>query len=217
VAVGPATSPPPFRRSGRLLARVLAVALVAAIASIAAGCGSSPSTPTDLYTAFPIGPTPWPAGTVGQYGLHIVPSLLSRLPPAVGGVVLKEDAQQEAVEMDDQAASQTLDGYAAAEAGGPDLVDVADWLKLSIVQFKPDYQNGDVYASWIDQYATLACSQANGVASTGQETINNWTVDTAVCAGGPNVYSLSLGNGQYLSMFGLGPKDLGRVLIQYLH
>jgi hypothetical protein len=69
----------------------------------------------------------------------------------------------------------------------------------------------------VDEYATGACSQAGGVASSSQQDINDWKVDVSTCNGGPLVYTLSLGKGLLLSMYGLGPRDLGRKLIESLH
>jgi hypothetical protein len=166
-----------------------------------------------MYTTYPLGATPWPSGTTGQYGLRIDPSMLKRLPIAVGGIELTEDAETEAVELDDADLAKTVDTFAAAMAG--DILDV-DFLRVEIVHFRPDSQNGDVYGQWIDDFATRACSQAGGVSDSSTETINNWVVDAAICTEGVNVYTLSLGSGQYMSMFGNGPKDLGRLLISNL-
>jgi hypothetical protein len=186
------------------------VAVAAVLAVALSACDGSTATPTSMYTSVPIGATPWPSGTVGQYGLRIDPSLLKRLPIAVGGIALKEDAGTEAVAMDDSNLPKTVDTMAAAMAG--DILDV-DFLRVEIVHFKPDSQTANVYGQWIDDYAFQACSQANGIADS---STNSWVVVVAVCNGGINVYSLSLGNGQYMSMFGLGPKDLGRLLISNL-
>jgi hypothetical protein len=188
------------------------MAIVVATTAFAA-CGSTGPTPTSDYTSVPIGATPWPNGTTGQYGLRIDPSLLKRLPIAVGGIALVEDAGTEQVEMDDQSLTPRVDTLAAAMAGDP--LD-PDFLRLEIVHFKPEAQNGDAYSQWIDDYAAGACSQANGVSDSSTETIGEWSVDVSTCNGGVVVYSLSLGEGQYLSMFDNGPKDLGRVLIEHL-
>jgi hypothetical protein len=189
------------------------VGAVALLAVSVSACDSSGPTPTSMYTTVPIGATPWPSGTTGQYGLRIDPSLLNRLPIAVGGVELKEDAGTEVIELDDAGIASTVDTFAAATANE---IGDADWLKVEVVHFKPGSQNGDVYGQWIDNFAYQACQQANGIGDVSTETINSWVVDVAICNGGVNVYSLSLGNGQYLSMFGLGPKDLGRLLISRL-
>jgi hypothetical protein len=75
----------------------------------------------------------------------------------------------------------------------------------------------DRLEAWVADYAAGACSQANGVADSSQETINFWIVDKSSCAGGPVVYTLTLGNGVVLSMFGFGPLDLGRRLINAIY
>ena len=66
------------------------------------------------------------------------------------------------------------------------------------------------------EYATGACSQANGVSGSGQQTIAEKTVDVSACGGGPIVYTLVSGD-LLISMYGLGPRDLGRKLIEGLH
>lgn len=190
------------------------VAVVAVLALAVSACGSAMPTSAPLFTSVPIGPTPWPNGTTGQYGLRIDPSLLRRLPIAVGGVALTEDAGTETVVLDDPDIAKTVQSFAAAMAG--DILST-DFVGVEILQFKPEDQTPDAYASWIDSFAFQACSQSDGVGDSSTETIGSWTVDVSACNGGVNVYSLSLGNGQYLSAFGNGPKDLGRLLIANLH
>jgi hypothetical protein len=179
-----------------------------------AGCGASSATPSPGPTSYYVGATPWPNGTVGQYGLRIDPTLLKRLPIAVGGIALTEDAGEEEQRMEDSGLPTRIDRLAAAMAG--DLLDT-DFLRLEIVHFKPDFQNGDAYSQWIDNYAAEACSQANGIGDSSQAQIGVWLVDISDCNGGVVVYSLALGDGQYLSMFENGPRDLGRILITNLY
>lgn len=182
-----------------------------------AACGVSPPTAAPPpYTAVPIGPTVWPSGTVGRYGLRIDPSLMAKLPASVGALALVENAGIETQVLDDADLASSFDGYAAASIGS--LGD-PDWLYVAIGRLKPDKQNNaDFYTAWVEEYATGACSQAEGVApNAGQQTINEKIVDVSTCNGGPVVYTLALGNGLLLSMYGLGPRDLGRKLIESLH
>jgi hypothetical protein len=203
--------PEPARRRAR--PAVLLVAVAALLALAAGACGTTVATPSPDQTSVPIGPTPWPSGTVGQYGLRIDPSLLKRLPIAVGGIALVEDAGTEAVEMDDPALPTKVDSLAAAMAG--DVLD-PNFLRVEVVRFKPMAQDADVYSQWIDDFAAGVCAQANGVGDSSQDTINGWFVDITTCNGGPIAYSLSLGDGEYLSMFDNGPKGLGRMLLSNL-
>lgn len=194
------------------------LALAALLTAIAlAGAACAIPAPTPEFTAVPIGATPWPHGTTGQYGLHIDPTLLAKLPHSISAMPLVEGADLESVAMDDADLAKTFDRYAAAAIGA---IGDTDWLYVAIGHFKADPESDaypDIYAAWVDQYATGACSQANGVSDTSQETINDWLVDVATCRGGPVVYSLSLGGGLVLSMFGVGPRDLGRKLIGALY
>jgi hypothetical protein len=161
----------------------------------------------------PIGPTAWPSGTVGRYGLRIDPSLLGRLPASVAALPLVEDAASESGALDNADLANNFDGYAAASLG---LISDPDWLYLAIGRRKPAAQTADFYAAWVDEYATGACSQANGVATSNRQTINEKFVDVSTCNGGPVVYTVSLGDDLLLSMYGMGPRDLGRMLIESL-
>ena len=193
-----------------------AAALLAALVICVAACGISPPTVAPPpYTAVPIGPTVWPSGTVGRYGLRIDPSLMARLPASVGALAVVESPGIETQVLDDADLANSFDGYAAASIG---TLGDSDWLYIAIGRLKPDKQNNaDFYTAWVEEYATGACSQAEGVASSSQQDINDWKVDVSTCNGGPIVYTLSLGNGLLLSMYGLGPRDLGRKLIESLH
>ena len=191
-----------------------AATVLALVALALAAC--SPATPTlvpPTYTAVPIGQTPWPGGTIGQYGLHIVPSLLGRLPRTVATMTLVEDATSEEQDMASADLPRYFDSYAAGAIG---VVGDANWLNVAIGILKPEAQTADFYSSWVTEYATGACSQADGVSSTSQETIGDWNVDVSTCAGGPVVYTLMLDNETLLSMWGLGPRHLGRTLIGLL-
>ena len=202
-------------RGHRSAVQVVALLLMAAAL---AACGTPGPTPAPQSSEVPIGATPWPGGTTGQYGLHIDPSLLARLPQTVSALALVEDAYSESSDMDNADLSKTFDAFAAASIG---QIGDADWLELAIGRFKPAMQSPEVwpdeYASWVEQYATGACSQADAVSGTAKQQIGDWTVDVSTCAGGVVVYSLPLGNGEVLSMFGAGPRDLGRKLIQVLY
>ncbi len=191
-----------------------AAALLATVLVFVAACGVSSPTPTPPpYTEVPIGPTIWPSGTVGQYGLKIDPSLIGKLPPSVGGQPLLEDPGSELGALSDADLPNTFDGYAAASVGT--ILD-PDWLYVAIGRLKPDKQNNaDFYTAWVVEYATGACSQANGVASSGQQDIDGKIVDVSTCNGGPLVYTLVMGD-LLISMYGLGPRDLGRKLIESL-
>ena len=194
----------------------VAAALLAAVVVCVAACGISPPTVAPLtYTAVPIGPTVWPSGTVGRYGLRIDPSLMGKLPASVGALALVENPGIETQVLGDADLANSFDGYAAASIGS--LGD-PDWLYVAIGRLKPDKQNNaDFYTAWVEEYATGACSQADGVSGSSQPTINDRLVDVSTCKGGPIVYTLSLGDGLLLSMYGLGPRDLGRKLIESLH
>jgi hypothetical protein len=196
----------------RRAATALAILLVAATLAIAA-CSPSGS-PSPDYTAFPLGPTAWASGTTGQYGLHIDPSLLGKLPRTVAAQPLIEDAGLETSDMDNADLAKTFDNYAAASVG---QVGDADWFSLSIGHLRDQSQEADIYPAWAADFATGSCSQADGVASTSQQQIGDWQVDESICGGGPMVYTLSLGEGLILSVFEGGTHHWGRQLIQAIY
>jgi hypothetical protein len=206
-----------YRATGRAAQRKARVAaMIAAAALVLTACGTS--TPTNVpanttYTAVPIAQTPWPSGTVGQYGLRIDPSLLARLPSSVDALPLTEDAASESGDLANADLANNFDTYAAAAIG---FVGDPDWLNVALGTLKPSAQTADFYTSWVADYATGACSQADGVASNSEQNIGDWIVDVSTCSGGPVVYTLKLDGSTLLSMYGLGPKDLGRKLIGLL-
>lgn len=196
----------------RRAAVALAICLIGATAAVAA-CSPSDS-PSPFYTAVPIGPTAWASGTTGQYGLHIDPSLLGKLPGSVAAQPLVEDADIESAAMDNADLAKTFDNYAAASVGQPGDT---NWFSLVIGHIRDNSQASDIYPAWADQYAAGSCSQADGVASTSQQQIGDWLVDVSVCGGGPIVYTLSLGNDLILSVLDDGPANWGRELIEAIY
>ena len=195
----------------RLVARLVASLVSIAVAAVACSPTASPSVP--FYTEVPIGPTALPAGTVGQYGLHLDSTLLGKLPKSVDAYPIAEDFDGESQALGDPDVVKTFDRYAAGKIG-----DISDdnWLVLAIAHLQPN-AGADAYPGWVESYAAGACSQANGVAASDTTTINFWQVDTATCTGGPVVYTLELDNDLVLSMVGYGPRDLGRKLINAIY
>ena len=212
-------------RVAGLAARPLAAlaALAAALVLAAAGCSYSVvvGTPTPVPTAtgdrpalasqVPIEPTPWPNGTVGANGLHIDPSLLSNIPSVVGGNPLVEDVYVESAALDAAQYAASFSAFYAAHIG--QLTDL-NFVQVTVAALQPDAQTQDFYTSWRDDWFQAACSQAGGVGSTAQERINDWPVDIATCTGGVDAYTLNLENGILVSIVDLGPRRLGRQLIQ---
>ena len=203
-----------MRRPIRSAPAVLALVAICA-GALVAGCGSTapPTGVAPITTAYSLNSTPWPNGTIGQFGLRIDPALLHLLPASVSGLTVVESPDNEVAAMDDPDLAKSFDAYAAASIGTPDD---ADWLQIVIGHLKPEAQTADWYPSWRDQYATGACSQADGVASTAVQTIADWQPDVSTCNGGVIVYSLQIDAEHVLSMYDLGPRDLGRQLIQNL-
>ncbi len=189
------------------------LAALAAVAIALAGCTYTVTVTQSAPTSYdyPIAPTPWPNGTVGASGLRINPSLLANVPINVGGSPLIEDVIQELQALDDPAYSTAFISYYAAR-----INDIAspNWLLVTLEERRPDAQNEEFYAQWRDGWFGVACSQAGGLDSASVESINGWQVDIGACNGGVTAYVLALDNGVLVSAMDLGPRRLGRQLIQ---
>ena len=201
----------------------LRLASAIAIAAVVAGCSYSVvvGTPTPdptqtntrpgIATEIPLEPTPWPNGTLGKYGLRIDPSLLSNIPSVVGGNALVEDVVTESAALDDPQYAQAFSAYYAAHIG---FITDANFVQVGIAALKVDAQTDAFYTEWRNDWFQAVCSQADGVGSTAAERINDWPVDDATCKGGVRAYTVNLGNGILLSIVDVGPRRLGRELIQ---
>jgi len=186
---------------------------LAAVTVLASGCGTSVATTTPETTTVQIGATPWPNGTVGRYGLRIDPTLLSKLPALVGGNPIVQSADAEAQDLENPDLPANFDGI--AEGGIGDITD-ANWLRVSIGRLRPEAQTDDFYSNWTDQYAQGVCSQADGVASVQQETIADRSVEVATCKGGVIAYTVRIADDILVSAQDLGPRRLGRQLMEAL-
>ena len=113
--------------------------------------------------------------------------------------------------LDDLAYSSAFTSYYAARIND---VTAPNWLLVTLEERKPDAQNEEFYAQWRDSWFAASCSQAEGLESTATETINDLTVDVGTCKGGVVSYVLALDGGVLVSMMDLGPRRLGRQLIQ---
>jgi hypothetical protein len=189
------------------------VTLAAAVVVALAGCTYTLTVTQVAPTSYnrPIVPTPWPNGTVGASGLRINPSLLANVPLNVGGSPLVEDVLQEMQAMDNASYASAFTSYYAARVND---VTNPNWLLVTLEERKQDAQNAEFYASWRDSWFGIACSQADGLGSKTVESINGWQVDVGTCNGGVVAYVLALDNGVLVSMMDLGPRRLGRQLIQ---
>jgi hypothetical protein len=209
------------RVGGRLAAVPGTVALAAVVVAVVAGCYNVYVTPSPVdggsrgpdATDVPIGATPWPNGTTGAYGLKIDPSLSSYLPSYVGGNPLVEDAGTELLALDDQPYAEAFNSLYVAQVGD---ITHPNWVQANVAWLKGQSFGQDFYASWRDDWFDRSCSQAGGVVKKAQDSINDWTVDVATCAGGVHAYTLELTDSVLVSIVDLGPRQLGRQLIEAL-
>ena len=197
----------------------LALFAVAFLAVLAAGCSytvvvTKPGPSFDPNaTDRPIGATPWPNGTTGANGLRIDPSLSGHLPSYVGGNPLVEDAGSELIDVANNSYAQGFDSMYVAQVG--DITSL-NWVQATLASVKGGVIDPGFYTSWRDHWFKIACSQAGGVSATATAAIQDWDTDTATCSGGVRAYTVNLGDGLLLSIIDLGPRNLGRELIQAL-
>lgn len=192
---------------------VLAVVALC-VSGLVVGCAAPDRTvPPPSESVYSLDATPWPNGTVGQYGLRIDPALLKKLPATAGGLPVIESVDAESSALDNADLAKSFDTYAA---GGVGAIGDANWLNVTIGHLRPEAQVQDWYQSWTSDYAAGACSQADGVTNTVSQTIADWPVEVSTCGGGVVVYSLQLDADYVLSMYDLGPRHLGRQLIESL-
>ena len=201
-------------RVGRLrVGGLLAAAILLATSIVAVGCSYTVvvTSPTPYVTSVPIEPTGWPNGTTGTFGLRIDPSLLSNIPSSVGGNPLLEDVDFELLALDDPSYASPFDGYYIAHI---DSISDPNWLEVSVASLRDGAQTDDFYTSWRDGWFKTACSQADGIDTTGLKSINDWQVDVATCKGGVMAYTLRLDAATLVSIMDLGPRRLGAQLIE---
>ena len=193
-----------------LRAWLLITGLIVAAPLLLAGCGGTGSTAVPQTTTVPLVATAWPNGTVGQYGLQIDPSLLSNLPETVGGLPLVEAAPLEIDALDDPDLPASFISVASAQAGS---IQATDSLSVNIALVREPDQTDQFYQAWRTDFAKGVCSQADGVAKTETQTINDWEVVVATCTGGPRAYTLWIQSGMLVSIQDNGPRHLGTELI----
>jgi len=166
--------------------------------------------PTALASA-----TPSPGSSAGASpGVPIDPSLLAILPPSVGGQPLTEVPEVEANLVSDPNLIATAAGLAVALG-----IDVGsgEFAYVAVIQLKPLVFGNAYFSSWRQSYDLGACSQSNGLKSTGTATIAGRQVFTGTCNGGAETYHVHLaGPDRLVSITSVGTSHFGAVVMAAL-
>lgn len=139
-------------------------------------------------------------------------SLLALLPVSVDGLPVVEDIEGELEQAARLEAGRTIRGYAAAVIG--DAGDNVASISLVTPAFPADVAS--FARTWAQQFDTAACDANGGTALTTTSIIGRYRVDVSRCSGGAVIYHAILGGRAVLSILELGPKELGRRVIEEL-
>ncbi len=204
VGCGPATTPTPSPTGTVPSASPTATAMASPVAP-----SGSPATSSVLPT-----PSGSPAGASPPPSLPALVdrSLLALLPTAVDGLPVVEDVvgeRQQAIQLE---AGHTIHGYAAAVVG--DAGENVASISLVTPAFPADVAS--FARTWAQEFDKAACEANGGAALTTTSIIGRYRVDVSRCAGGAVVYHAILGGRAVLSILELGPRELGRRVIEEL-
>ena len=203
--------------------------MIVALASVACGAASGPtspsiapsatvSTPTGSASLAPPSPSaavspssPAPASSEGESdGVAVDPSLLEHLPATVDGLPVEPDAETAAT----IAESPGLATDASAIAIGRVVAPASDDLAVaSIVRLRSGPFDDAAFGLWRTTYDRAACEPAGGVAATGEQQVAGRRVFVAACNGGARTYHVVLGDDVLVSITAIGERHLGDLLV----
>jgi hypothetical protein len=139
-------------------------------------------------------------------------SLLALLPTSVDGLPVVEDVATEMQQAGVLRAGNTVDAYAAAVIG--DAGDNVASINLVTPAFPADVAT--FARTWAEQFDAAACEANGGTGLATTKVIGRYRVDVMRCAGGAVLYHAILGGRTVLSILELGPRELGRRVIEEL-
>ena len=200
--------------------------LLAALALIAAGCGSSASPaasvlqPTSAAASLAISaPSPSPsvlpaASPAASPAVPVDPTLLTVLPATVSGQPINEVPEIEAQLVTDPSLLQSASSLAVAL--GINMT-TGDFAYVAVIQLKPLVFGNAFYSSWRQSYDQGACSQSNGFKSAATTTIAGRQVFVGTCVGGALTYHVHLlGPDRLVSITSVGSAHFGALVMAAL-
>ena len=171
----------------------------------AAGDTATPSTATPSTGT---GPSPSAAT-----GILIDQSLLDILPKTVAGSTVVADANRETETASDTALATYARALAAATVGdnGENIATII------LVERRPEVAMADWFPRYRADFDSAACDPIGGPGSTSTRTLAGREVQVTSCKDGGIVYHVIVDGGTtIMSVFELGPKEFGRVLLENL-
>jgi hypothetical protein len=156
------------------------------------------------------------SGSAASGAVAVDPSLLSKLPPSVGGTALTPDPDTAGQDAADPSNAADLSALAVAVAAAPSSGDLA---VVSVVEVRPGVFSEAYFQSWRETFDGGACSQAGGVSGTETETtIGGHDTWVGHCAGGIVTYHVHLTDDadRIVSISSLGPGRFGELVVEGL-
>jgi hypothetical protein len=199
--------------------------ITALLAVLLGGCSPSISpapSPTPAATASPTAPptaiasvTPSATSSAGASpAVPIDPSLLAILPLTVDGQTISEVPDVEANLVTDPNLVANSSGLAVAL--GID-VNTGQFAYIAVIRLKPLVFGNAFFSSWRQSYDEGACSQSDGLKSTGSTTIAGRQVFTGICSGGAQTYHIHLvGPDRLVSITSVGASHYGSLVLAAL-
>ncbi len=200
---------PRYRRSGGRAP--LAIALLACLAALAAGCNATLVTTSPLDTGTPVD-TGAPGDTNAPVSqVTIDPSLLAILPRQVDSIPVIESPEGDSDALADDVLPTLATSAVAAVAVDQQA---QDFVYVLVVKLKPGAMTDNIFRDWRDSYDSGACSGDSQVVGNASATVGGNTVYIGTCANGMRTYHLWLKDkGILISDSSIGDKKFGLVLL----
>lgn len=205
--------PTPATAPGRRAATVFAIlGLLAACqttgpspaASVAATTGASASAP----------PAPSPAPAAGA--ITVDPSLLSILPPDVGGVPIEPDLETATTVAADSSLATDVEAIAVGLAVSPGSSGGEDLVIANVVRLRPDVFDEAFFRDWRDTYDAAACERAGGLDGNAEAEIDGRPVFIGTCLNGAHTYHVRHGEDVIVSLTTVGDGRFGLEVVENL-
>lgn len=214
----------------RVARRPLAIAGTILAIGVLAGCGTtssstgatvSPSSlpPASATATSPGGETPRAApstsaaapSTAGvAKSTAVDPTLLSVLPPTIGGAAVIETPDAERASAGDLSIAAAAERLATAYAASATR---SDWVVVSVVALRPGAWSDAFFRDWRDTYDAGVCAAAGGVAGDAQATIGGRQVFIGTC-GSLHTYHVFLPDRSVVvSAAAVGERRFGELLM----
>jgi hypothetical protein len=140
-------------------------------------------------------------------------SLLTLLPPTVGGLALQYSAEATQPVLLDPHVQAVATSLVYGVAGPA----TSDLLVVAVVRLRPGVFSDSFFHDWRDSYDAAACAAAGGVVGDAEVTIKNRQVFVGRCAAGANTYHVFLSTQNVIvSATSIGAAHLGQTLVETL-